>query len=651
MISRRAPWTVLTTASLLLGLICHVPAVGAAARASRAADRPAPTAQSASAAEQRGTASITITVTTEDGVAVRNARVSLIATGAAPASSATTPGGQPTVPNAPAARPGTSPASVQATTPTARDRRGASVFQRQAKTNSGGAAAFGELPAGTYAVSVSPPPGYVSRRTPPRVAVKAGGQAAATVKISRGGVITGRVLDDEGYPLMGAWVSVFRLTPGGHAQIYGASTLPTDDLGAFRVWSLPAGEYLLTANYDDRVATFSGDGAPLAGYLAAHLPGGDAGGARLETYLATHFPGVAAIDAASPVQVKAGQETGGVEIPLVRGRLGSVTARVVDSSGAAGGSGTYQFVSRGRNASVNVRGSIGPEGVVRISNVAAGDYYLWAVQRQTGPARATEVGFLPVTVDGNDVNVSLQTNTGAALSGRMVMEGNPPTQSGTTGASGQSAVKVTIRSGTDSVTSDLYFWTRDPGASDGTVRPDGTFSITGVRGPVQVGAAGGLAALKAVRRGAIDISGRPLELQGTEQLDNLVVVMTYDFGSVQGSVVDDDDEPVPGATVIVVPDDPDTWNTGSPFVRTAAAGPSTPVSAAAPGAITSGQGAEGVAGFLLPQLAPGRYLVIGVADSPVGTVDRALIEQWRGQAAAVSVDAGQTATVKIKVTK
>ena len=71
MISRRAQWTVLTAAGLLFGLVC-------------------------------------------------NARVTLIAAGAAPASSATTPGGQSTVPNAAAATPGTSRADVQATTPAAR---------------------------------------------------------------------------------------------------------------------------------------------------------------------------------------------------------------------------------------------------------------------------------------------------------------------------------------------------------------------------------------------------------------------------------------------------------------------------------------------------------------------------------------------------
>jgi hypothetical protein len=42
----------------------------------------------------------------------------------------------------------------------------------------------------------------------------------------------------------------------------------------------------------------------------------------------------------------------------------------------------------------------------------------------------------------------------------------------------------------------------------------------GVRGPVQIGAQGGRAALESVTRGGRDISGQPLELLGTERIDD-----------------------------------------------------------------------------------------------------------------------------------
>jgi hypothetical protein len=51
----------------------------------------------------------------------------------------------------------------------------------------------------------------------------------------------------------------------------------------------------------------------------------------------------------------------------------------------------------------------------------------------------------------------------------------------------------------------------------------------------------------------------------------------------------------------------------------------------------------------MPLLAPGRYIVIGVADAAaMSTPDRELIEQWKGEGTLVTVDAGQTATVKVK---
>ena len=108
---------------------------------------------------------------------------------------------------------------------------------------------------------------------------------------------------------------------------------------------------------------------------------------------------------------------------------------------------------------------------------------------------------------------------------------------------------------------------------------------------------------------------------------------------------------MPGATVIVVPDDPDTWNTGSP-VRPDRRGRAVRLGHRRRArSVASGQGTAGEAGFVLTQLPAGRYLVIGVADSPVGPRrprdDRAVARTGRRR----ERRAGQTATVKIKVTK
>jgi hypothetical protein len=568
-----------------------------------------------------GTAAITVTVATEEGAGVKGAQ--LLATLASPAS-----------PQA-AGAPGM--ASVTPMVPAVRDGGRGTAPQKQARTGLGGVATFAELPAGTYVIGVDLPAGFVTRAAPERVEVAEGAQAAVTIKVVRGGVVTGRVLDEDGDPVIGATVSAFRLSRlGGRAATSNYGTQPTNDLGGYRIWGLAAGDYVISAHFDGRETPSGG------------------GGVTADGYLATYFPGVVAFDASRPVQARAGQETGGVDIQLTRGKLGAVSGRVVDAAGGTSGAGgSAQIFPRTTNPTFSMRGSsIRPDGTFLIPNVPAGDYYVYAA---TSPGRAQnavrEAGYAPVTVNGEEVPVVIQTNVGATVSGRVVLEGTPPAQAGAPGSTGrQGQIRVTARPASDVART---FPTGDQ--SSATVRPDGSFTLTGLRGPTQFSATSGRAALKEVRRGASDISGHPLELLGTERVDDLVIVMTYDTGGIQGSVEDDSDQPMPDAVTLVFPDDPDKWNAVSPFIRTArvaaAARDGASLAGATPGVVatTAASSVAGAAGFQVAMLPPGRYVVATFADGGVPSApDRATLERLRELGSAVTVEAGQTATVKVK---
>jgi hypothetical protein len=190
--------------------------------------------------------------------------------------------------------------------------------------------------------------------------------------------------------------------------------------------------------------------------------------------------------------------------------------------------------------------------------------------------------------------------------------------------------------------------------ASGIVRPDGTFMLTGVRGQVHLLAAGGGAVMKEVRRGGQDISGRPLELSGTERVDDVLIVMTYETGQIDAIVEDETSETLEGAAILVVPDDPSTWNLGSPFFRSSRARAvetsATSGGAAAPGVETTAiaQPRSGRVTFPVPALPPGRYLVFVFADELVGAnLDRGAIERLRELGVVANVEAGQTATVKV----
>jgi hypothetical protein len=416
---------------------------------------------------------------------------------------------------------------------------------------------------------------------------------------------------------------------------------PTNDLGVYRVWNLPAGDYIVGAWWDDQ---------PLPDELPV-----------LDGYLPTYFPGLTAFDAAKPVPVRWGQEAGGVDVLLQRGRLGAVTGKVIDASGGYPGAGvstaSVGLTARSQNPAYPWRSTgARSDGTFLFPNVPAGDYYVSATLiRGTGTYALREGGYVPVSVSGNEVGVTIQTNFGARISGRVIFEGSPLAQAGVPGdvARQISPVQVVIQSASTAQFVPAFTVDSSPGA----VRPDGTFTLTGVRGPVQIAASGARAALKSVTRGGRDIIRQPLELLGTERIDDAVIVMTYDTGSLRGVVAGDEDEALPEASVLVVPDDPDTWSPGSPFVRTPRVVPSEPggtaPAASTPGAVTAGQTPEtGPGSFHLDLLAPGRYVVIAFADGwAAAGADRASIERWREMGTVVTVDAGQTAAVKVRAIK
>ena len=132
-----------------------------------------------------------------------------------------------------------------------------------------------------------------------------------------------------------------------------------------------------------------------------------------------------------------------------------------------------------------------------------------------------------------------------------------------------------------------------------------------------------------------------------------MITLTYETGGIQGVVEAEPEESLSAAAVVVYPDEPGKWNVGTPFVRSARLAGSGPgrsaASSAAPGAPTTAQALPpGSASFQVSGLAPGRYVVVALADgSGAGSVDPQTLERWRESGKIVTVDAGQTATVKM----
>src|SRR5574340_1359530 len=103
------------------------------------------------------------------------------------------------------------------------------------------------------------------------------------------GVITGRVLDEDGEPVAGINVYAMRYRyPQGRRQLSTFGEASTNDLGEYRIYGLPPGRYVLRAT----PRSSYGRGGP------AEQPE--------EQYVPTFFPGSADAASAAPVEVGAG---------------------------------------------------------------------------------------------------------------------------------------------------------------------------------------------------------------------------------------------------------------------------------------------------------------------------------------------------------
>ena len=138
------------------------------------------------------------------------------------------------------------------------------------------------------------------------------GQTAEKVNfvLSRGGVISGTVVDDGGEPMASTQVAAmrFQFMQGSRrlvpAQSDG-STDRTDDKGGFRLYGLPPGDYYISAS--SRSNMFM-----VAGMTSTEQDG----------FAPTYYPGTPNVAEAARVTVKTGQEISGVNDPVDRRAYG-----------------------------------------------------------------------------------------------------------------------------------------------------------------------------------------------------------------------------------------------------------------------------------------------------------------------------------------
>ncbi len=467
-------------------------------------------------------------------------------------------------------------------------------------TDTSGRFHLDHLPAGSYHVVINKF-GFVPAGRPTIVDLQDNDRATTTVLMERGAAIEGRLTTGDGEPAIGLTVSAGRLGYGPYGRfVVATQQTTTDDLGRYRVHSLPPGEYYLEAAPD-----------PLRALQVSGLQGPVPKPTR--TYFSGTAGGTARVDDARVVTLDVGQQTSGLDFSVVEDVLSTLTVKVTTTAGALPAS----FISRIQRVGApagEVRCIYPPAGAAQCRNVPPGDYWL-IVAARPGSAAPVEYSTTRVTVDGRDQNLVAATAPGAAVSGRVDTDGGVPLPPN---------LQV-VALGTDYELPSPVLG--QPATAPSAPVASGAFTLTGLVGP-RLFRVNGLPdgwTVKSVRLGSTDITDTPTTL-GVAPAPPLQLVVTSQTGSIGGTVLDVTGQPAVGSRVLVFSNDPRTWGARSRFIVT--------------GEVTA------TGRYLLHGLLPGHYLVAAVTDVPDGAwEDPERLARLQPTATAVTIAAGTTATL------
>jgi hypothetical protein len=447
-------------------------------------------------------------------------------------------------------------------------------------TDNEGRFEFKDLPAGAFSINASKS-GFVTvnygqkRPFEPGKPIEiADGQALdnADITMPRGSVIAGRIMDEFGDPIADTQVSAMRsmwVNGKRRLQVTGR-TATTNDLGQYRIYGLPPGEYFVSATLRGGQEMMVMEMAVAAVRTAPSLGGSPDG--PTSGYAPTYYPGTPNGHEAQKLSLAVGQEVQNADFGLVPVRLVKVSGSVIRSDGSPAEGVMVSTTPRNINDGVfMVLGATSARtdknGNFTLTGVAPGDYTLNArmtqvitssgeggtrtfmMTRTVGPEGAgessQEFGSVPLTVSAEDLsNVIIVTTKGATATGRVVYEG------------GSKPTVNTLRISASSADQDNPLML----GGSSSVTADGTFEINGLAGPRLFRAmnipAGWV--LKAVTLNGTDITDTGVDIRSGDPISGLEVVLTSKATEVNGGVKAGN-EPATDYTVVIFSDDPEKW--------------------------------------------------------------------------------------------
>jgi hypothetical protein len=441
-----------------------------------------------------------------------------------------------------------------------------------AATDEDGRYEFSSLAAGSYRVTAGKP-GYLVMEYGQQRAFERGTLVtvrdaevvgAIDISLPQHGSISGRLVDDNGDAVEDAMVQLFQIRfVDGRQQLVpvpGVAVRTSNDLGRYRLFGIPPGQYVVGAATNLTVSRNVTDGIP--GFAPAYAPGTpNAAEARL-------------------VSVDLSQEVSDVDITFLPITTARVSGTAVSSTGVPlHPNGTFSLNATQRSgalAAAPMRGNLNAAGEFDIKNVPPGDYVLQVVGQRNRDADEGEFAAQFLTIAGRDTrDLHLRAAPGSRLAGRVVFEGTSGALEDLLAGSSRGSGTTTLaalerrRIEVTTVPIDLDQAPLGGHVARHAVDAQGRFDLRGLTGRRLIRLAREPAGwvLKAVLVNGVDVTDTPLGF-GTsdESLDGVEIVLTRRISEVSGRISDARGRPQT-AYVAVFSSDRDRWTPASRFVK------------------------------------------------------------------------------------
>lgn len=359
-----------------------------------------------------------------------------------------------------------------------------------------------------------------------------------TLSLNPQAVVTGKVTDEDGDPITGGMIQVIRQTwMRGKLRYMPMNGGQINDLGEYRIANLSPGKYYLSVQQFPK---------SYAGMQELPLAPGKPDIRPVRTY----YPGTTALSAATPIEVKAGQDMTGVDIRMQSAQTYHIRGKVVGNIPEGSTEHASINVSQRDEQSFAFFGgasNIKPDGSFDMAGIAPGSYTLnYFIML----GRVRSAGHQDVDVGAGDVNgVVLAIQTPGSMRGVVKLEGTPQANSSPVDTSN---IHISLSP------SDFARMMGPP--PNAKPAKDGSFTLDNVSPGkyfVQANAPKGTY-LKSVRYGASEILGKELDLSGGAG-GEIELVYRYGPGEVDGTIQQAQNntntaQSAPSTQILLVPD-------------------------------------------------------------------------------------------------